>query len=121
GCHFQLLCPFGESVQRVHISIEFVVEAAFQPSALSRQFGLINRKVLITCSGSIYGAEIGEPGTATQLAATGSDATYFSTLLACAYLAHFHFCAKFCSKYFDQFPEVNPCVGGIEKAYFFAV
>jgi hypothetical protein len=62
--YFQHIGIVGEMLQRIEVGIEFVIEAALQPSALAAQFGLVDAQVLIACSSSVYAFKISEPGAA---------------------------------------------------------
>jgi hypothetical protein len=52
-------------LQGIKVSIEFKIQAALQPAALTAQFGLVDTQVLVPGGLCINTFKIGKPGTAT--------------------------------------------------------
>ena len=118
---FQVIYMVREYRQCVHISIQLIVEAAFEPAALAGKLGLVYGKILVTCCRGIYRFKIGKPGTAAELAAAGAYAAYLAAFLACTYLLHFHLHLEVGGIYPYQFAEIHTLIGSIEESTFFAV
>src|SRR5688572_12867899 len=108
-------------LQCIKVSIQFIIQTAFQSSALSAQLCLVDRKVLVTGSGRIYRFEFTKPCGATKFTTAASNATHLSAFLSCPDLAHLHFQLKLGSINFYQLTEINPAISDIKESGFTAI
>src|SRR5690606_36339837 len=77
-------------LQCFEITVELVIQATLQLSALTCEFLWIDRQLLISCSGSGYRPEIGEPGDAAQFPPTRSNPSNTAGFLPGSDLSHFN-------------------------------
>ena len=120
-CHLQHIALFRELLQGIQVSIQFVVEATFQSTALTAQFCLIDRQVLVTRSVGIDRFEFSQPGAATEFTSAASDATDFSGFLTGPDLAHLYFDFEFVRVNFYEFSEINAVIGNVKEGRFSSV
>src|SRR4030095_4604210 len=113
--HLYVIAIVRKTLQRIQISIQFVIQTTLQSAALTAEFCLIDGKILITGRRCIYRFEICQPCAATKFTATAANATYLCTFLSCTDLAHFHLQLKLRSIYFYQLTKINPAIGDIKE------
>lgn len=102
-----------ECFEGVEVGVEFVVEAALEPAALTGQFRLVDCQVLVSCGGGGNRLEVREPGRAAQFASAGADASDAGGFLSGTDLAHFNFHPELFGEVPDEFAEVHAAIGGI--------
>lgn len=57
-CHLDDVGIFRETLKGIQVGVQFIVEAAFQSSALPTEFGLVDGEVLVTCRCCVDGFKI---------------------------------------------------------------
>ncbi len=96
-----------------HVTVHFVVEAAFQFGALAGKLLRIQGYVLETRRAGRYRYEGGHPGGAAEFASARTDATDASCFLAGAYLFHLDAYVEGVGKNLDELAEVHTLVGDV--------
>ncbi len=104
-----------------HVDVHLVVEAALEFGALSGKLLRVGRDVLETCGGCAYGTEVFHPCGAAEFASARAYSANASGFLARADLLHFYAHVERVGKHFDEFAEVNACVGYVVEDGFVAV
>src|SRR5690606_11577346 len=102
-----------ERIQRFQIGIQFIIQTAFQLSALSRKLLWIQRKLLIARRRSVYRTEIRQPSRTTKFATTTANAAQTCSFLAETYLFHFNARVECSGKFFYKFAKIYTIFGGV--------
>ena len=110
-----------QTLESLHVCVDFKVEAAFEFCALSGKFLGIERDVLKASSGCAYTDKVGHPAGTAERSAAGAYATDASGFLTCADLLHLDPDFECIGKNLDELTEVDAFVGDIIEYRFVAI
>ena len=112
---------FGQTLVRLVVGVEFVVQTAFEFTALPGEFLRIGRNVLLTSGTSRHGLEVFHPSRAAEFAAARPDAADASGFLSRTDLAHLDAHVEGVGQHANEFAEVHTRVGNVVENRFVAV
>ena len=109
---FCVECDFSrwETLERFHVLVHFVVEAAFQFGTLPSQLLRVERNVLETSCTRADAGEIGHPSGTAKFATAWTDTADASSLLACTNLFHFDAYAETFCQHLDELTEIHALI-----------
>ena len=120
-CRFELHVAFRQTLVRLIIYIEFVVQAAFEFTALPGQFLWIGRNVLLSGRSGRHRLEVFHPGGATEFASARADSADASRFLSRPDLPHLDTYVKGVGQHANQFAKVHTRIGNIVEYRLVAV
>ncbi len=111
----------GESGKCFHVSVQLIIEAALEATALTGKLGLVDGEVLVASGRCTHRAIAGEPSGTTKLPTAGADTAHPGGFLPGTDLPHLDFYLEILRKLTDELPKVHPAIGGVVERGFFAI